>query len=765
MSLRPLHHQRPLAAFAAAYGAGVWVGVSFVFRPWASALGLALSLVSAALLPRIGRRRVAGAMGTALFLGMLLGGLSAHPALPPAGRYDAVRAVVGGDMRLRDDGTAAGYLENAVGTMDGAEIHLGRLYWTYTPDADSSLLPREGDAVQFSGKVYYPSGRVNPYGFDFRMYLLQKGAACGVSGGGNLQVTGHPGRGIASLLYAVRQGLERRVDAIFGTDGALPKALIIGDRTELPQETVRDFSRAGAAHILAVSGLHVALISAVLMLPLRKILRPGARAAVLGGFLLAYCALLNFSAAVVRAAVLLMIGALRPMARRKGDEITSLSAAFLLILLFRPLDLFSAGFQLSFCAVLGIAVMMPAIKRRWPRMLQESAGVTLAATVGSALPTIQIFHRFSLIGLLINPLACAVFALLLPLYFLTLGVGCLSLSAGRWLAAYVNGLSRLTVDAIRALGRLPFASVSVPALPWYCVLAVAAALILATRYVVWPRRRRLICGLSALILSFGVWAAAQPRNLRYVQLAVGQADCALILDGDQTAVVDAGEYGGDLADYLLATGRRADYLIFTHLHTDHCGGAWQLLEEGIGIGQVLLPISSEEQRIDPAALELMEELRGRGIPIRYVQAGDALRLPRAVMTVTWPRGNALRTGRDANRYSLSALWELEGVRLLTCGDLPGDYEAYAAADCDILKVSHHGSKSSTGADFLKAVTPRIALITGSAGSGLLPAQETLDRLTDAGALIWNTGICGAVTVDIRSGQAEVTPFLSPKEQP
>lgn len=768
MSVRPLHHQRPLACAAAAYGIGVWAGVLFAWRPGLYLLGLAAAGGSMALLRRMGRHVALGAMGAALFLGMLMGGYAAHPALPPAGRYQ-VEGVAAADFVLREDGTAAGYLEQVLVQDETESRRMHRVYWTYTPEEEAPFLPREGDRVSFSGRLYHPQGQVNPYGFDFRMFLLQKGAAAGVSGAKDPLVTGHPGRGIASALYGLKKSLDQRLQAVFGADSALPRALLLGQREDLPQETVQGFSDAGVAHVLSVSGLHVALLAGMLLMLLKRVLPPRPRWIVLGLFLLMYCALLGFSAPVVRAAVLMMLGEGRRMLRRAPDPVTTLSAAFFLILLVRPLDLFSASFQLSFCAVLGMAVFLPQAQRLLgrlqPSFLRDGIGVTWCATLGAALPTIQWFHRFSLIGLLINPMVCAVFGVLLPLYVLVLTVGCVYLPAGLALAAPVGWITRAVTAAVQWLGALPFATVRVPYLPWYCVLAVIFFLALASRWTVWQRKTKALFAAALLLCSFGAWRLTLCRDVQYVQLAAGQADTALILEEGETVVLDAGEYGGDLASYLLATGRQADTVILSHLHRDHCMGLQQLMDQRLPVGRIFLPEGAEEQSIDGACLQLLNEVRAMGIPVQTLHAGDEITLPRGKLTVAWPLSGTVRPGQDANRYCLALLAELDGVRLWTGGDLTGDFELYAAADADVLKVSHHGSKNSTGTEFLNRVTPKIAILPANGFSENLPHPDTLERLREAGTAIYNTGETGALTVTIRQGEAHVTPYLNAKEQP
>ena len=767
MSVRPFHRQRPLVSAALAYGLGVWAGVSFAWRPGLYALGLGASILIALTLSRLRKSRLAGVMACFLFLGALLGGVQSHPALPPEGKY-RVTGTLSCDVTLRENGTAAAYLENCRVSGEAGEQSIGRLYWTYTPEAEVPFLPKEGDRVAFDGRLYVPEGRVNPYGFDFRLYLLERGAAAGVTGARETEALGHPGRGLASILYHVKQALTERTRLLFGEESALPEALLLGQREQLPEETAKGFSDAGAAHLLAVSGLHVGLLAGLLLIPLRRWCSPKTRLVVLGAFLLLYCALLNFAAPVVRASILMLLAVWRRVVRRGPDPLTTLSAAFLLILLFSPLSLFSASFQLSFCAVLGIAAFGGFFPERGEgtpgRRLLAGWRATLSATLGVALPTIQIFHRFSLMGLLVNPFACGFFALLLPAYLVTMVLGCVWLPAGTALARLINPVTHGLVSAVTWLGGLPFASLRVPHLPWYCVIAGVVALALSTRYTVFVPWKKTIAALLTLAVSFGAWRLTLCRDVQFVQLAMGQADAAILMDGSETVVIDTGEYGGDVAAYLLATGRKADRLILTHLHADHCLGVRQLLKEDIPIGAVYLPEGAEDQLIDEACASVLEELNASGIPIFHLAAGDGLRLSRASLTAVWPMPCSVRPGQDANRYSLCLLLDLDGVKLLTCADVPGDYEAYAARDADILKAAHHGSKASTGAAFLEAVSPQAALITASRRSGSLPHPDTMRRLREAGAMIFNTAETGAVTITASQGTASITTFLHEKEQ-
>jgi len=768
LSYRPFHHQRPLTAAALAYGAGVWAGVRFPYRPGIMLAGMLISMGMALLLPRLGRRRIAGVLCACLFLGMLLSGHAFHPSLPPTGAYQ-VDGVVAEDVEIRSDGSAAGYLERVTVSGDEGEYRLRRVYWTYTPDDEKPFVPLDGQRVRFFANLYHPSGQTNPYGFDFRLFLLQKGAVAGVSGAREAETVSYPGRGLSSLLYRVRNELSGKMTAIFGEGNALPQAMLLGVREHLPQEVQDSFSDAGIAHVLAVSGLHVGLMAGVLQMLLRRWISPKKQLLVMTVFLTLYCGLLNFAAPVVRASLLLMILGLQKLVRRASDPLTCLSAAFLVLLIFRPLDLFSASFQLSFGAVLSMVLFRRGIEKRLGFLpfssVRSAVAATLSATAGTILPTIQVFHRFSLIGLAINPVICGLFGIVLPVYGLVFLVGCVYQPLGMLMAAGVNGCMHWLLKGIEWAADLPFATLRVPALPWYLMVALAFSGLCCSRYLLLSRRLRAVLSIGAMLCAAFAWGYGSCRDVQYLQLEAGQADSALILDGQKTILIDAGEYGGDLADYLLSTGRQADYVILTHLHTDHCLGLRELMKENIPIGTVLIPERGMEMQIDQACLDMMAALEARGVSIQGWHAGDGLQTDRVRIEALWPIAGTVRPGQDANCYPLVLYCDLDGVGLYSAADLLGEFEHYAARDADILKVAHHGSKTSTGDAFLSCVTPQLALITGRGGAASLPHVDTLQRLEKAGACIYNTGDWGALHIRIRDGQAHLTPYLNYMEEP
>ncbi len=765
----PFWKGRPLAASALFMALGILAGRTVGFMPGIMAGSAALGALLILLLSRLKKDVFPGVVAVVFSLSALYAGYAARPYDVPAGGYVA-EGYVSGEVVRRDDGSFRAALRDVEAVdMTGKHVRLGRVYWTFRPYDDEEIdqMGRslfDGDRVTFAGTVYRPSGRTNPWGFDFSLYLRQNGFDCAVSGCSSPTVVREADVDFSGGMLRARLKLSAEMDRIFGDSAPWPQALLLGERDRLSEDTRQAFSDLGIAHILAVSGLHVGLIGALLLFILRKASAPPRlRLIILAGFLLFYCALLDFSHPVCRASILLVLGEGRHCVRRSADGLTFLSASMIVILLISPLSLFSAGFRMTFCAVLGITILSGPISRALRRPLgrrtASALGASWGAAAGVAIPLADTYHSLALLGLVLSPPVCLAMGVLLPAYLAIFAVGCVWLSAGQFLAGILHACLSPLEGLFSAWSARGVGVVPVPAAPGAAIAALCAAAFVVSDYTVMKRRARVLCAAAALIVTAGAFTAREDTRVRYLQLSAGQGDCALILDGRETVVIDCGEDGGDLRSWLLSEGRQADTVVLTHLHADHCGGLIDLMKGGVGIGRVILPEGAEDVEIDALGSAVMAMLRERGIPISFVRAGDVFTTDRAHFEVLWPEGNAVRPLSDANDYSLTFMCEAGGVKVLFTGDLSGTYETYAARDADILKAAHHGSASSTGERFLDIVTPKIAVITCRSGMKL-PSEDTLGRLREAGCVVYRTDETGCLTFYLDGGGAEAVPYLA-----
>ncbi len=757
MNQRAFHAQRPLVCFACCFGLGIWIGGGGeILKLQLMLVGLTCAVLLTGALVFSKKSLVAGVCFLALFGGMIFAHVSAHPVLPPEGKV-SVKGIVSGaaERSPEDDRVKAVLRQVVIDDGQGNTYHVSGAYWTYFPDP-ADPLPLDGQPLSMFSTLYHPDAQVNPFGFDFRMYLLQKDIIIGLSGGRDIAWSPLTQTEPANPWLKARLSIGVLLDRIFGQDSALFEALLIGQRSGMDDETNRAFRDSGIAHVLSVSGLHVGILVWTLLLVLKGLHTPAkGRLLVIAVFLLMYVRLLDFSAPILRASILSLVFLTAQVLHRRSDPITSLAIAFVLILILRPLDIFQAGFQLSFLAVLGIFVVGDILQysygklmgnRQRHRVLETvilAFSTTIAATAFTVPVTMTVFHQFSLIGLLWSPIACLIVALLMVGGLIMMALGLFSIPLAQAAATPLAYISRLFSDVSKILSELPFAVYRTSALSAALSLAFFLALWLMTRYVRIRRFRRVLIISAALLVSLALGYAVRQPYVRYIQFSAGSADIALIEDGNTTIGIDTGENGSDLAAYLLSSGRSLDTLYITHLHSDHIGGLQQLLESGVHIHRIVLPFGAFETQVADDSRAILTMAQDLGIPVSHAGAGDTWQQGRVSMRVLWPFKDRVYPGMDANHSSMAMLWDLDGNILMTTADMSSDYERYAAAPAQILKLAHHGSKSSNSLSFLKTVNSQIALLTTS-DSLQQRAAATLERVEALDCQVYATHNSGAL---------------------
>lgn len=777
-------HNRTMPLLALAFGLGVWLAARTDAGLWPLWL-LPVAALCAFALKLWGKRLFIACLPLVLMAGLFYAQPFLHPAMPHEGPHGRITATVSGNPMPRDGSRVALMLCNV--TLDG-KAKPGKAYLTLTEQsgvtADQLF---DGAAISFSGTVYHPSAKQNAYDFDFRLWLLQNGIAYGLSGAKDFTVENTcetaPWTDWAARVRAL---CAERLLALMGPPGNLAVAMLLGERDALAEDELLAFQQAGVMHLMSVSGLHVAILAGALAWLMNRLAaRRGVRLAVTAVFVALYCALTGFSPATVRAAAMLLLWLAAQAAGRRADALATLSAAALAVLLLRPLDLFSAGFALSFSAMGGIMVFAPRLRRllaggqhtRPPRRRSPVAragaalwrktadllAVSLAAQAGVMLPVAATYHRLPLYGVFFNLLAVPLAGLLVPLYAATLLLSLVPLLgwplgvALGWVAALGT---RLLAGLVGLAAQLPYAQVRV-ASPTVWAYAVLAAAALAAGGFVRARWSRTVAALAlaGLVALGGAWLT-HPASLRYHQLAVGQGDAALLMDGDQTVAIDVGDYGGEAAGRLLAEGRDLDALILTHLHSDHALGTARLLSEGIAIRRAYLPIGADAIAPGEEGYDTLSLLAASGVPISYLAAGDRLPFRQASIEALWPQPGGLRAGHTVNDGSLALLIRMGGLRILNMGDVSGLYERYAARACDLLKVGHHGSNSGTLDAFLTVVNPAWAIVTCRSGASL-PGDDTMARLSAHGVATLRTDQTGEIMLAKTGGGFTISTYLSP----
>ena len=572
------------------------------------------------------------------------------------------------------------------------------------------------------------------------------------------------------VAASLRQRLLRPLDETSGPGVLLARALVFGDARRVPPEWRTGLRRAGLSHLLAVSGLHVGLLLGGFWWLSGAL--PG-RVAAVGAVavLLFYGCLVGPRPSLLRASVMALLVILSLSVERPPQALNSLSAALLVILAFDPPAAFDLGFQLSFLATAGILVLAPRLLRWWrpgfaeqprPRMDGLRAlAVGLAATIAAQLATLPVTAVE--IGLLtpFSPLLNLVFV---PLTAVTLGVSLawvgLAFVASVPVLGAILGPGAGLLQALLDLLTLPFASLAhLPAGSWLA-LPLSVGPVAALALAIWlgvlvSGFRRAFWGVALVLVCTPAPPEDEPS---LAMLDVGQGEAILLRSGERGPVilVDGGGYRrGNFAEAALlqalaAEGvRRIDLAILSHGDSDHCRG---LLELTYYLRIERLWAVPVELR-DGCGRALAERLDAR---VRGVEHGHAGRVGAWNLEVVHP-GPARVEGGNAASLVVRGCVDRSCVLLTGDIDVRGERELVARARghgkslrSDVLKVAHHGSRTSTGPELLASVSPRLALVSaGRRNPYGHPSPEVVSRMEDRGVRVLRTDLHGRIEVRFR----------------
>ncbi len=768
-----------LPALATAHALGIALG-DRALLPAGAWLWLAAQALAVGAVTRGSRVRVAAA----LLVSLAAGGLALTAAHERAAsrplreaaeavveaRVDSVVAVPGGlDVALREArAVSPSALRVPTGILVRAEPALPAAW-------------RAGSWVRVALRLSPIRGRTNPGGHDRERALGRRGI-------GALASEVHPllraelaptapgplAEGLARLRRRGAQRLARE-----GPGGGLLAALGLGEAAALGPDARRDLARLGLSHLVAVSGLHLWLVAGPVYLAAAAALRRSAwlaargdtRRAALGVAVAvgaAYAVFTGLAAPVQRALVFLLLLALAQWLRRRLVASVVFAAAGLALLAFEPAALFAPGVQLSFAATAALVASAPGPERERRGERAAALGGLIAALRISAsatavtAPLVAVhFGMVSPLGWLANALAVPLTSFVfLPLALAAGGVAVARPDlAGGWLGAAVTWAARLgdgSLAAVAALAaRVPAWSGVAPGAPG---LALSAGLALACVRARRTSHRLALALLAASAPALGPAPALDPPAPRVAFLDVGQGDAVLVQGRSASVLVDGGvavpgRFDSGERVVVPALGAlgvaRLDLVVASHADLDHAGGLPAVLR-AVPVRRLWLPPGGRTDRAFAALIELAD---ARGVFVEERAAEDPpLQLGELRVETLWPPRAGPRSSR--NDASL-VLRVVAGERAVL---LPGDLEqggeralleAGALPRADVLKLGHHGSRTSSSAAFLRAVAPALAIVSAPVhGRFGMPHRDVVERLAAAG-IPWRwTGRDGAVLVGL-----------------
>ncbi|MEW5733755.1 MAG: DNA internalization-related competence protein ComEC/Rec2 [Thermodesulfobacteriota bacterium] len=768
--------------FLFAAGAGALAALR---RPVLASLLLAfLSLgylsIQPVLYPRTGPDDAASFIGQGAFL------IQGTVAEPPVWKESLVRAVL-------DDITLA--------SQGASRSVKGRLRLTLRPAR--ALV--QGDRVSFSSDIRGFRDFANPGGYAYERSMLLAGisgtAFAGPESGFRFVSTENRG-----LVSRVREKLRDAISRFAPEKGrGALAALLLGDRSAVPESVREAFQNSGTIHVLAISGLHVGLVAAFFLLLFRAAflrvpgLAESGNALRLAGLaclapVFFYALLAGMSPSTRRAVVMAALFFLAVGVRRPYDPLNTLAAAAFFLAALFPGLVFSVGMQLSFAAVFFILLGSGTLRAVWPRAeegeglarrvlryIGATAAVCVLAFVGTLPLLLHAFHRVSLWA----PLANLLVVPLVGLLVLPLGLaGVLALlvwqPAAHLLLWSAGTCVALAQDAAAGFARLPFSSF-MPVLPTVPEMALGYGALVCLFFARKARPWRMALVLCLLLLLGDAGLALKDRflsdTLRVTVLDVGQGSSIVArFPGGYTLVMDAGPMLGEdfdmgervVAPYLWSRHiHTVDLLVLSHPQMDHLGGM-PFLAESFSPREVWL-------NGQPSGLAAYEQwtqtCRERGIPLRTrSELPDRTRRSGVDIAVLNPARDfcgPCEGDRNVNRNSLALRLALGDTSVLLAGDVTSGAEKRMARElvpedlCSTALVApHHGSRGASTPAFLCLVQPRAAVFSvGYQNRFGLPSPAVLARYAGAGARIFRTDRDGAVELEADGAMLVIRPYL------
>ena len=648
--------------------------------------------------------------------------------------------------------------------------------------------------IRITGVLKEPVFLRNPGTFDGYLFNKIKGINGNITvSAAQLQMLGESLPLLFRLTALAQKVRENALAQMHTGTGAILPGMVLGGYQGVAPEDADVFRDNGIAHLLAVSGTHVA----VLTLLLHLLLRPSGkmRCILVQLFLILYALLCGLQPAVLRSVAMACVLLWGRSRKLKADSLRLLLLTAWALLQVNPFWLFDISFQLSFVTTAGLLLAGPKVTAYLPQglpdWLRKVLGVTLTAQIFSFPFSVCYFHRVALIGLASNLILLPVLELSVLLFLAGLCLMALEsagsnsysmlfsfvgvvpsfaadMQKGSSMPAFIASFpfsvaERLLQGAVSAgkmLAGLPFAAVDIANLHWaqyLCYVGFVAVFFDLVPFNRLPsrQRNRWLCGTVCIFLLINVARCYLPKDLTVHFMDVGQGDAALIqTPAGKNILIDTGGLQGDadisrmvLLPYLRFLGvRQIDVLCLSHGDHDHAGGAAGIAAK-LPVKRIWLG-SATENSAD--VQELLQTVKNEA-EVRYLHKGEQWQIGDCRLTVASAlAGTTSAAITETNSASLVLQLSCKGHSLVFGGDADMETEEKALPllqRADVLKISHHGSGTSSSPYYLARVRPRFGVISvGKNNRYGHPSQETLERMHKAGIIPLRTDQLGAIKV-------------------
>lgn len=644
----------------------------------------------------------------------------------------------------------------------------------------------KGKLVTVRGELMVPDGGRNPKCFDYKKYLKSRGIYYVMDVKGYNFSLLYEGDSLTgkerSFYYVLLNRVDKlKDDSLHELQKTLPKdqyalsrGMLYGDKNQMGEDLITLFQKNQTAHILAVSGLHVGILYGLLYGILSLLKRRNS--VFLNGAMLfiifIYLILSDFSPSSVRAFLMIFIHIFSRLFYFRFDLLSATLFSMAAVLIFRPFMIFNAGFQLSYMALVSISFFVPVIKEFIKIPAVSYFAPFIGVQAGLAPVICYHFNYISYFSILANIPSVFLTGIILPCLLIKMPLSYLPFDLLNRELSSVTGVLLdwlIKVNDFFYVEGKTYVLIKSPHV-LFLIFIMALSFFVASegfRIMVLRKNYKMILKVAAVtvvgfsLAAFSVENSFSKANIVFVD--VGQGDCLCIrTDSNKILMIDSG--GSESYDvgekilfpFLLKNyGPYLDAVCITHLHQDHYGGFKSLSKE-VKTGKLILYEGYKDREE-----EIIKETGMGKDKLLYVEDKDVVHLWDEVKLtvlnpVSWKGGE--RKESDENLMSLVVMVEIKGLKILMTGDIDEEGEKdiikrnRERLACDILKVPHHGSKYSTCQEFLKATSPKVAVIQVGKNNFGHPSSQVIEKCLGEGIIVFRNDKNGAIAIGERRGK-------------
>lgn len=648
-----------------------------------------------------------------------------------------------------------------------------------------------GSYVSIDGKIEEADSSRNPKGFNYNEYLRsQKIYGIVYLKSSNVKVLRENNVGAyVSIINTLKKRIIKNIHSFLPRESAdICSAIVMGDKINLDENVKNKFSEASLSHVLAVSGMHVGYLASSIYFMCREIGKRKQKYITII-VLIFFCNLIGNQNSAIRAVCMMSIQLFGGIIHKKADSLTSLSVCSMGILVYNPYAIKDVGFCLSFGATLGIVLCSNVLENKLKNVLNQNKIakyiksnliVSISANI-LLLPIIAFyFNKISFTFIISSIIASLLLAVIMPLAIVCTIISFFSIYFSKFTGSVLNVFVVFLYYLSQFCARVKFCNFYVgrPSL-WFCSnYYVLVCLSLCTNNIKCKFKKiiKLYLVINLLVIIVSATISMADNKLRIYFVDVGQGDCTVIkTPKGKSIMIDGG--GNDTDDYigknivvpyLLNRGiKQIDLIVISHFDSDHVGGILTVIE-AIKVREIII---SKQFAMSQNYERFKDIVSRKKVKVHVVNKGDDIQIEKNInISILWPNNKKVIAENTLNNNSIVCKLNYRSFSMIFTGDIEeiaeneilNEYKNNSEVlNSTVLKVGHHGSKTSSIQGFINAVNPQISMIgVGKNNNFGHPSDIVIERLKACKSKIYRTDQMGEISLVVdTNGKVDVKQFI------